>query len=205
VRPGRLAVVDYGAGNLRSVQNALAHLGIVHAVTADPAEVRRADTVLVPGVGEASSAMAALSRTGLGEAIREAWSAGRRLVGICLGCQLILERSEEGGTVCLGLLPGVVRRFVPAPGLKVPHMGWNTVRFADHPALRGMPPRASFYFVHSYYPVPADPRMAAGTTEHGVEFASCLAAGNLIAFQFHPEKSGRDGLALLGAALAWDA
>jgi glutamine amidotransferase len=203
VRPGRVSVVDYGAGNLRSVQNALAALGCRHEVNADPDEVRRADTVVFPGVGEASSAMAALSRTGLGEAIREAWRAGRRLIGICLGCQVILERSEEGGIACLGLLPGVVRRFASAPGLKVPHMGWNTVRFADHPALRGVPPGTSFYFVHSYYPVPADAGAVAGTTEHGVEFASCVAAGNLIAFQFHLEKSGPAGLALLDACLGW--
>ena len=205
MRPGRLAVVDYGAGNLRSVQNALAHLGVSHEVTSDPGTIRRADTVVFPGVGEASSAMSVLARTGLADAIREAWAAGRRLVGICLGCQLILERSEEGGAPCLGLLPGAARRFEPAPGLKVPHMGWNTVRFRDHPALRGIPPESSFYFVHSYYPVPADDRMVAGTTVHGVEFASCLASGNLVAFQFHPEKSGPVGLALLGAALTWDA
>ena len=202
---GRIAVVDYGAGNLKSVQNALARLGFAHEVSADPEAVRRADTVVFPGVGEASSAMAALSRTGLGEAIREAWTAGRRLVGICLGSQLVLERSEEGGAPCLGLLAGTARRFERAPGLKVPHMGWNTVRFRDHPAFRGIPPESSFYFVHSYYPVPADDRTIAGTTVHGVEFASCLAAGNLIAFQFHPEKSGPIGLALLGAALTWDA
>lgn len=205
MRPGRIAVVDYGAGNLRSVQNALAHLGCRHELTADPDAVRRADTVVFPGVGEASSAMAVLARTGLGEAIREAYRAGRRLIGICLGCQVILDRSEEGGTACLGLLPGVVRRFAPVPGLKVPHMGWNTVRFADHPALRGVPPGTSFYFVHSFYPVPADAAVVAGTTHHGVEFASCIAAGRLVAFQFHLEKSGPAGLALLGACLAWGA
>jgi glutamine amidotransferase len=204
MRAGRVAVVDYGAGNIRSVRNALAHLGVSHEVTGDPEEVRRADTVVFPGVGEASSAMAVLARTGLGEAIREAWRAGRRLIGICLGCQVILDRSEEGGTACLGLLAGVVCRFAPRAGLKVPHMGWNTVRFSDHPALRGVPPGTSFYFVHSYYPVPEDPRVVAGTTEHGVEFASCIASGNLIAFQFHLEKSGPAGLALLGACLAWE-
>jgi imidazole glycerol-phosphate synthase subunit HisH len=203
VNAGRSALVDYGAGNLRSVQNALAHLGVAHEVTADPEAVRRADTVVFPGVGEASSAMAVLRRTGLGEAIREAWRAGRRLIGICIGCQVVFERSEEGGVSCLGLLPGVVRRFAPRPGLKVPHMGWNTVRFSDHPALRGVPAGASFYFVHSYYPVPADARVIAGTTEHGLEFASCIASANLIAFQFHLEKSGPAGLALLGACLAW--
>ncbi|OHD72740.1 MAG: imidazole glycerol phosphate synthase, glutamine amidotransferase subunit [Spirochaetes bacterium RBG_13_68_11] len=203
--PGRVTIVDYGAGNLRSVQNALARLAVPHEVTSDPEEVRRADTVVFPGVGEASSAMAVLARTGLGEAIRGAWQAGRRLIGICLGCQVILDRSEEGGTPCLGLVPGVVRRFTRTPGLKVPHMGWNTVRFADHPALRGVPPGTSFYFVHSYYPVPADARATAGTTEHGVEFASCITSGSLIAFQFHLEKSGPAGLALLGACLAWDA
>jgi glutamine amidotransferase len=203
MRPGRVAVVDYGAGNLRSVQNALAAVGCRHEVTADPEEVRRADTVVFPGVGEASSAMAVLSRTGLGEAIRESWSAGRKVIGICLGCQVILDSTEEGGTACLGLLPGIVRRFAPGQGLKVPHMGWNTVRFSDHPALRGVPAGTSFYFVHSYYPVPADARAVAGTTDYGVEFASCLAWGNFVAFQFHLEKSGPAGLALLGSCLAW--
>ncbi len=106
---GRIAIVDYGAGNLRSVQNAIAHLGFPHEVTADPDAVRRASTVVFPGVGEASSAMSVLVRTGLGDAIREAWGAGRRLIGICLGSQIILDRSEEGDTTCLGLLPGVVR------------------------------------------------------------------------------------------------
>jgi glutamine amidotransferase len=205
VKPGKVALVDYGAGNLRSVQNALAHLEVPHEVTADPEAVRRADTVVFPGVGEASSAMAVLSRTGLGEAIREAWRAGRRLIGICIGCQVIFDRSEEGGIPCLGLLPGVVRRFAPAPGLKVPHMGWNTVRFADHPVLCTVPRDTPFYFVHSYYPVPADPEVVAGTTVHGLPFASCIATGNLLAFQFHLEKSGPAGLALLGACLAWDA
>jgi imidazole glycerol-phosphate synthase subunit HisH len=202
VKPGRVAVVDYGAGNLQSVRNALAHLGVAHAVTADPDAVRHADTVVFPGVGEASSAMRVLNRTGLGEAIRGIHRAGRRLIGICLGCQVILDRSEEGDTPCLGLLPGVVRRFVPGPGLKVPHMGWNTVRFVDHPALRGVPEGTSFYFVHSFYPVPADPGVVAGTTVHGIPFAACIAAGSLVAFQFHLEKSGPAGLALLGACLA---
>ncbi len=204
MKPGRVAVVDYGAGNLRSVQNALAHLGVSHEVTSDPDAVRRADTVVFPGVGEASSAMRVLTCSGLGEAIRETHRAGRRLIGICLGCQVILDRSEEGNTPCLGLLPGVVRRFVPGPGLKVPHMGWNTVRFGDHPALRGVPPGTSFYFVHSFYPVPADPAVVAGTADHGIPFAACIAAGSLVAYQFHLEKSGPVGLALLSASLAWD-
>ena len=204
MKPGRVTVVDYGAGNLRSVRNALAHLGVPHEVSSDPDAVRRADTVVFPGVGEASSAMRVLGRTGLGEAVRETHRAGRRLIGICLGCQVILDRSEEGGTECLGLVPGVVRRFVPGPGLKVPHMGWNTVRFADHPVVRGVPAGTSFYFVHSFYPVPADPAVVVGTTEHGIAFASCIAAGNLVAFQFHLEKSGPAGLALLGSCLAWN-
>jgi glutamine amidotransferase len=203
VSAGRIAVVDYGAGNLKSVQNALARLGFAHEVTSDPETVCRADTVVFPGVGEASSAMSVLVRTGLAEAIREAWRRGRRLIGICLGCQIILERSEEGGTTCLGLIRGVVRRFVPAPGLKVPHMGWNTVRFCGHPAFAGVPPGTSFYFVHSFYPVPSDRGVVAATTEHGVEFASCIASENLLAFQFHLEKSGPAGLALLAACLAW--
>jgi glutamine amidotransferase len=199
-----LAVIDYGAGNLRSVQNALAALGFAHAVTSDPEVVRRAATLIVPGDGEASSAMATLERTGLGQAIRETWQAGRALIGICLGCQVILERSEEGDTRCLGLLPGVVRSLPRTVGLKVPHMGWNGMRrTGDHPALASRPRDGIFYFVHSYYADPANPRSIGGLTEYGIEFASCIAVDNLVAFQFHPEKSGREGLELLTAVLAW--
>lgn len=199
-----VSVVDYGAGNLKSVRNALAALGVPHQVTADPDFVRGADVLVVPGVGEASSAMAVLGKTGLGEAIREAFRSGRKLIGICLGCQIILERSEEGPTSCLGLLPGIVRAFPSGPRLKVPHMGWNLVRFtADHPALRSTPREEAFYFVHSYYPDPSRPEHVVGLVEYGVEFAACVAAQSLLAFQFHLEKSGPAGLALLQAALDW--
>ncbi len=202
----RLAVVDYGAGNLMSVGNALRALGFDHVVTADPEVARRASALIVPGDGEASSAMATLRRTGLGEAITEAWRAGSLLLGICLGCQVILERSEEGDTSCLGLLPGVVRSFRRGTGLKVPHMGWNAVRFTgNHPAFATLPPQGIYYFVHSYYAEPTRPECVAGITEYGIEFASVIASGNLVAFQFHLEKSGPAGLDLLAGVLRWSA
>jgi glutamine amidotransferase len=205
VSAGTVVVIDYGAGNLKSVENALRHLGAAYRITARPGDLDGADGLIFPGVGEAASSMAELKRTGLDEAIRAFLASGRKFLGICLGCQVIFERSEEHDTDCLGLLPGTVRRFPAGKGLKVPHMGWNQVRFTKpHPLFAGIPQGASFYFVHSYYPVPSDPGLVAGETEYGAAFASCVAAGNLIAFQFHLEKSGPLGLRLLSNFLSWD-
>ena len=202
---GSIAVLDYGAGNLASVQNVLRHLGASFFVTSRPDEVAKAQSLIFPGDGEAAASMAELRRTGLDEALRAFHASGRKILGICIGCQVIFSHSEERDTTCLGLMPGEVRRFTSAPGLKVPHMGWNTVRFlAAHPVFAGLPQDASFYFIHSYYPVPAHEPHVAARTEYAVEFASAVAAGNLVAVQFHPEKSGRVGLALLSNFLAWD-
>jgi imidazole glycerol-phosphate synthase subunit HisH len=202
---GTTVVVDYGAGNLHSVVNALRHLGAAHTVTRSPAEVDAADALVFPGVGEARASMDELHRTGLDQAIVRFVRSGRKALGICIGCQVIFERSEERDTECLGILPGHVARFPAGTGLKVPHMGWNPVRFTrPHPVFRGIPQGADFYFVHSFYPVPSDPALVAGETDYGVTFPSCIARGSLVAFQFHLEKSGRHGLALLSNFLAWN-
>lgn len=200
-----LAVVDYGAGNLRSVENALRHLGARHFVTSRPAELDGADGLVFPGVGEAASSMSVLRKTGLDDGIRRFIASGRKALGICIGCQVVFERSEEGDTECLGILPGHVRRFRPGSGLKVPHMGWNQVSFLfPHPVFAGIPQGSSFYFVHSYYPSPALREHVAAECEYGITFPAAVSARNFIAFQFHLEKSGPVGLALLRNFIDWD-
>jgi glutamine amidotransferase len=202
---GFIAVIDYGAGNLRSVENALRRLGAKFRVTADPRDLDEAAGLIFPGVGEAAASMAELRRTGLDHALCSFIASGRKSLGICIGCQVIFDHSEERDTPCLGILRGAVRRFDPGRGLKVPHMGWNQVRFTrPHPLFQGIPQGSSFYFVHSYYPEPAEPAVVAGETEYGSAFASCIARDNLAAFQFHLEKSGPVGLKLLSNFLAWE-
>jgi glutamine amidotransferase len=202
---GTTVVVDYGAGNLKSVENALRHLGASFRVTSAPTDVDAADALIFPGVGEAAASMAELRRTGLDEAIRRFVASGRKVLGICIGCQVIFERSEERDTECLGIFGGRVARFPGGPGLKVPHMGWNSVHFTrPHPVFHSIPQDSPFYFVHSYYPVPADLSLVAGETDYGEVFASCIARRNLVAFQFHLEKSGPRGLQLLDNFLSWD-
>lgn len=202
---GLTVVLDYGAGNLKSVENALRHLDARYKVTSTPADLRDAAAVIFPGVGEAAASMAVLERTGLGDALRSFAATGKKVLGICIGCQVIFDRSEERSTTCLGLVPGVVRRFAAGTGLKVPHMGWNAMHFTrEHPVFAGIPQDTSFYFVHSYYPDPVDRGVVAAETEYGVAFPSCIARGNLVAFQCHVEKSGPFGLKLLSNFLAWD-
>lgn len=197
-------VVDYGAGNLKSVENALRHLGAPYRVSSRPRDLDEADSLIVPGVGEAAASMAELRRTGLDEGITRFVRSGRKVLGICIGCQVIFDTSEERDTSCLGILPGSVVRFPPRAGLKVPHMGWNDVHFTrPHPVFEGIPQDTPFYFVHSYYPLPLDPSLVAGETDYGGAFASCIARSNLIAFQFHLEKSGPPGLRILANFLAW--
>ncbi len=198
-------IVDYGAGNLRSVAKAFESLGYPPKVTSNPADVEDARLVVLPGVGAAADTMASLSRLGLVEPLRQFIASGRPFFGVCLGLQVLLDGSEEGGwQECLGVIPGVVRRL-PA-GQKVPHMGWNQVRQrVAHPAFAGVPDRANFYFVHSYYVDPADRSAIAGETEYGIVFPSVLARGNVVATQFHPEKSGDIGLALYASFLRWAA
>ena len=192
---GTVTVVDYGAGNLRSVAKAIERLGYLPTVTDDPQEVQRARAVILPGVGASDSAMRALEQRGLVGPIREVINRGVPFFGVCLGLQLLLESSEEGSMPCLGVVPGMVKRF--PPGLKVPHMGWNQVTLhGEHPVFEGVESGSYFYFVHSYYAAPEDPGLVLGTTEYGLEFCSVIAMNNLVATQFHPEKSGALGLRL---------
>ena len=189
----KLVVIDYQSGNLRSVAKALESVGVAPLVTGDPGRLPAADAVILPGVGSGPAAMRALRERRLVEPIREYVASGRPFLGICLGLQLLLERTEEGDARCIGSIPGEVKRL-PA-GLKVPHMGWNTVQLkGEHPVFRGVPQDSHFYFVHSYYAAPHDDTWVAGTTDYGVPFCSVYAKGNLVATQFHPEKSGRLGL-----------
>ncbi len=198
-------VLDYGAGNLTSVENALRHLGARFRTTSDPAVLADAQSVIFPGVGEAAASMAVLRKTGLDEGLRAFVASGRKVLGICIGCQVIFDRSDERDTSCLGLVHGVVRRFPAGTGLKVPHMGWNAMHFSlQHPVFTGIPQDTSFYFVHSYYPDPVDRGVIAAVTDYGIAFPSCIARGNLVAFQCHVEKSGPFGLKLLSNFLSWD-
>jgi len=200
-----IAIIDYRAGNLKSVERALKHLGLACRITADAKEILAAERVIFPGVGAAGLAMETIRDHGLDDAIHAVIERGMPFMGICLGTQIILERSEEdGGTDCLGVIPGTVRRF-PEMGLKIPHMGWNSLSpRKDHPLLAGIDQGAQFYFVHSYYPEPRDAGAIAATTTYGITFASVLTSGNVFATQFHPEKSGEPGLRILENFSRWD-
>ena len=189
----KLVVIDYQSGNVRSVTRALESAGVSPLVTGDPAELPGADAVIFPGVGSGPAAMSALEDRRLVAPLQDYVASGRPFMGICLGLQLLLDRTEEGDASCLGIIPGHVKRL--PDGLKVPHMGWNSVEFeADHPVLRDIPQGSHFYFVHSYYAAPSEQTWVAGTTEYSVPFCSVYAKDNLVATQFHPEKSGPVGL-----------
>jgi glutamine amidotransferase len=209
----QVAILDYDAGNLTSVERAVRHLGFEGRVTRDPEVIRAAERVIFPGVGAAGASMENLCRLGLADELRRALLLGKPVLGICIACQVIFEESDEdGGTPCLGLLPGRVARFPFAAGspFKVPHMGWNAVSFkAAHPLLEGLQPRGrppcQFYFVHSYYVRPSDPKVVLGTAEYGgLDFPAVVGRDNLAAVQFHAEKSGRPGLKLLENFLSWN-
>ena len=202
-----IAVVDYGMGNIRSVSKALERVapGARVAVTAEPDRIRAAERVVVPGQGAMPDCMRQLAASGAREAVIESTSA-KPFLGICIGMQMLFERGEEGDTPGLGLLPGGVPRFPAARmgGLKVPHMGWNEVRQARAHALwDGIPSGERFYFVHSYYPDPADAGLVAATCEYGVAFTCAIARDNIFAVQFHPEKSQSAGLRLLSNFVQW--
>ena len=190
----KLVIVDYEAGNLRSVARAVVHAGGQPLITSNGRDVERAEALIVPGVGAAADTMATLNRYALVEPIREYIASGRPFLGVCMGQQALFDVSEEGGEhPCLGVLPGRVVRL--PPGLKVPHMGWNQVRIVrPHPIFDGIPDDSYFYFVHSYYPRPDDSTVVIGETEYGVTFASVMARDGVVATQFHPEKSGAMGL-----------
>lgn len=206
-----VAVIDYGMGNLHSVAKALEHAGSHQVlVTGDPAVIREADRIVLPGVGAIRDCMAEIRRQGIDELVREV-SQDRPFLGVCVGMQALMQRSEEnGGVDCIGLFSGAVRRF---PGgmqeegetLKVPHMGWNEVSHVlDHPLWHGIPDRARFYFVHSFYVEAGNPRQVVGRGHYGLDFAAALADGSRFATQFHPEKSADCGLQLYANFLAWD-
>lgn len=189
-----IAIIDYGAGNLRSVSNAIAKLGYEATITSDPDVVLKAQAVILPGVGAAGDTVYSLRKLDMVDVIHSLVSEKRPLLAICIGLQVLFQETEEGGRKeCLGIIPGVVKRL--PQGLKVPHMGWNQVeQKIKHPIFDGIPDRTNFYFVHSYYGVPEEEEIIAGTTEYGVKMCSMLIKDNLIATQFHPERSGVYGL-----------
>jgi glutamine amidotransferase len=201
-RRPRIAIVDYDMGNRRSVEKALEHVGADAVITRDHTELEAADALVLPGVGAFPAGMANLRRFGLDEAIRDRVATGTPLLGICLGMQLLFDSSTELGTTTpgLGLIGGEVRA-IEAGGLRVPHIGWNEVRLERESALTGdlAPAGAPFYHVHSFVAHPADPGDLVGTAEYGERFASIVHHGLIHGTQFHPEKSSRDGLALLAA------
>jgi glutamine amidotransferase len=208
-----VAIIDYEMGNLHSIAKAMEHAApdTRVLVTSDPAQILAAERVIFPGVGGIGHCMEALTRTGLLDVVRQA-AASRPLLGICLGMQALLDFSEEnGGTACLGLVSGQVRRFAepltdPLSGekLKVPHMGWNQVHHGSHPLWNDIAQDSRFYFVHSYYAAPAHERDCAARADYGGPFCCALAHENLFAVQFHPEKSQRAGLTLLRNFSSWD-
>ena len=189
-----IAIIDYGAGNLRSVVNAINRLGYQAKITSVSHEMLAAQAVILPGVGAAADTIASLKTLGLVSPIQRFIAEGRPFLGVCVGLQILFTGTEEGGWhECLGVIPGTVRRL--PPGLKIPHIGWNQVRQRIyHPIFDGIPDEANFYFVHSYYVEPNDKTIVAGETEYSVSICSVIVKGNLIATQFHPEKSGELGL-----------
>lgn len=194
----KVGVVDYGSGNLRSVSKALEAAGALVELVTDSARFETLDAVVVPGVGSFGDCADNLRSSGMWDPLTEWLRAGRPYLGICLGYQLLFETSEESpGVRGLGILPGQVVRFPSGNGRKVPHMGWNTLEETRGPLYDGLPGAPSFYFVHSYYPVPADPAAVSATCTYGEPFAASIRAGSLHAVQFHPEKSQSAGLALL--------
>jgi len=201
----RISIVDYGMGNLRSVQKALQHVAPEAEVeiTADPARVRSADRVVFPGQGAMPDCMRSLKESGLGDAVGES-ARGKPFLGLCIGQQMLFDHSAEGETPGLGLVAGRVKGFTRKPGLKIPHMGWNEVRqVAPHALWKGIDDGSRFYFVHSFYCEPAERAIAAGETDYPDAFTSAIARDNIFATQFHPEKSSVAGLTLLRNFAHW--
>ena len=191
----RITIVDYQAGNLRSVQKALERFGVRPVISSDPKDIEKADGVVFPGQGAAGPAMRNLEARELAEPIKRYIGDGRPFLGVCLGLQLLLEGSDEHDEACLGVLPGRVRRLPST--VKIPQMGWNSVELlSPHPIFSGVPDGSYFYFVHSYYADLEDSTVVAGTSTYGLRFTSAVARDNLVAVQFHPEKSGATGLRL---------
>ena len=197
-----IAIIDYEAGNLTSVARALTHLGYENEITADAKTIAAAERVIFPGVGAAKATMETLQKRGLDQVLIDFYRTGKPMLGICIGIQILFTHSEEEDAECLGLLPGYVRKFptteTKTETLKVPQIGWNEVyQTRSHPIFKDVPNPAHFYFVNSYYPVPETQDVVIGETVYGLEFCSVIAHDNLIATQFHLEKSGRVGLKML--------
>lgn len=205
-----IAIIDYNAGNITSVARALQNIGQDFVITDDTKRLDMASRVIFPGVGAAGEAMAYLREKKLDDWLKKYIKTGKPLLGICLGTQIILDYSEENDTKCIGLVPGSTKRFpdkLTSDGqlLKIPQMGWNSVKLRrSHPVFENVSPEAEFYFVHSYYPTPSDEAAVLGTTDYGIIFSSVLAKDNLVAMQFHPEKSGRPGLQILKNFCTWE-
>ena len=200
-----IAIIDYNAGNLTSVAHAVNFLGYQCEITANPQRILASQKVIFPGVGAAKATMDTLHETGLSQILIESYESGKLMLGICIGIQILFDYSEEDGTDCLGVLSGQVKKFKPIPMIKVPQIGWNQVQqINDHWIFNDVPNSGYFYFVNSYYPVPEDSEIIIGRTHYGVEFCSTIAHKNLIATQFHLEKSGRIGLKMLNNFLEKD-
>jgi len=201
-----ITIIDYNAGNIRSVLRACGEVGAEAVITSDPSTVAKAERIIFPGVGAAPSAMTYLKKTGLDTAIKNAFKEGVPILGICLGAQIVLANSEEGPQECLGLIPGKTVRFrLKDKRLKIPHMGWNEVKVLQpHPLLEDIKAGDEFYFVHSYYPQPADEENVYAAADYGGDFCCALGLKNLFAVQFHPEKSGRLGLEMLERFVRWN-
>ena len=192
-----ISIIDYSAGNIRNVVRALDFLKVENEVTADPEKVKQADAVIVPGVGAAGSAIRSLKRSGLFEVLRERLRGNQPFLGICLGLQILFDKSEEDDTECFGFFSGIVKKF-SAPDIKIPHIGWNPVDFVEtSKILKGIQSGTPFYFVHSYVGDSEDKDIVVATTSHGETFSAVVNQGNIWGVQFHPEKSGKVGLAVL--------
>lgn len=199
-----IGIVDYNAGNITSVQRALNSLGIKNILSKNPEELKNCNKLIFPGVGDAAYAMVQLKETGFDKFLKEWTAAGKPVLGICLGSQIIFDLSEEGNTPCLGLVKGTIKHFYNIDSslknkeMKVPHMGWNNLtRYGDCPILQDVPENADFYFVHSYVICPEDNTVVKATAEYGIQVPAVIQQGNLFACQFHPEKSGKPGLKIL--------
>ena len=201
-----IGIINYDAGNLTSVKRALDYLAIPGIVSSDPEELGSCERIIFPGVGNAASAMVALKKRGLDKALKGAFGRGVPILGICLGAQIILSRSEEGNTECVGIIEGECRKLIVSNrALKIPHMGWNEITIVrPHYILKDIVPKSQFYFVHSFFPQPRDGAMVYATCEYGGIFPCAIGRKNIFATQFHLEKSGSIGLAMLKNFSTWD-
>jgi glutamine amidotransferase len=200
-----ITIIDYDAGNLTSVYRALKHIGVSARISNNPKEIENAQKIIFPGVGHAKSAMRSLTQKGIDTALKNAFDKKIPILGICLGTQIILSHSQEGDTQTLGLIDGNCVKFDANLPIKIPHIGWNNIEISQkHFILKDLDLQSEMYFVHSYYPVPADGKNVYAVCEHGIKFACAVGYENLFAVQFHPEKSGEDGLEILKNFSLWN-